>query len=113
MFRPSILVQAARHAARAYRRDAHCPAFARAEGQVEIISKLEPVEEALEEARRTRVPGYSPARHVHILGALLAERARGAEFDRKPIRTARTFLSREAAPMARLEDLADQWSRTP
>lgn len=74
--RPGLLVEAAAHGAEAYerRRDlrrmlrAAIPPDARA-----ALTTLLPIEAALETRRRNRESSYSVARHVDILGALLAE----------------------------------------
>jgi hypothetical protein len=74
--RPAILVDAARHAAEGYRRRRDLrrmlrtaiPATARA-----ALVQLLPIEAALERRRREGDSLYSPARHVDILCAVMAE----------------------------------------
>ena len=74
--RPRMLVEAADHGTRAYRRRRDLrrmlrvaiPATPRA-----ALEKLVPIEAELERRRRERANGYCLTRHVDILCALMAE----------------------------------------
>jgi hypothetical protein len=79
--RPRLLLQAARHGLREYRRERRLrrllpgtimPGTALPDEGAAVAPLLE-VEAQLEEARRARDAGYSPARHVEVLIALVAE----------------------------------------
>ncbi|UWQ20266.1 DUF6477 family protein [Jannaschia sp. W003] len=74
--RPAMMVAAARHGAALYRRRRDLRRMLR----VAIpptprlaLERLVPIEAELEMRRRTRAKGYSVARHVDILAALMAE----------------------------------------
>lgn len=74
--RPGLLMQAANHGASDYRRNKH---LARAmQGQPpakngEIIFRLLDMEDEINRLRRDGDAAYSPARHVQIMIALVAE----------------------------------------
>lgn len=74
MLRPALLIRAARAGLPAYRRD---PVLRRLLGAVpppaEARWRLAAVEARHEAARRARAAGYSPARHLDALIALIAE----------------------------------------
>ncbi len=79
--RPHLLLQAVRHGLEEYRRERRLrrllpgtvlPGTALPAVGTALAPLLE-VEAQLEEARRGRVAGYSPARHVEVLIALVAE----------------------------------------
>jgi len=77
--RPRLLINAARLGAADYRREAHLPRHlgtptpARA---ADALAQLIEIEETFESNRRRRMAGYSAARHVEILAAMMGE-ARG------------------------------------
>lgn len=76
--RPRLLMRAARIGAGLYRRErdlrALLPAMASSRRRaVDVAARLRPLEADLDAARRDGRPGYSPARHVAALSALLAE----------------------------------------
>lgn len=74
--RPTLLVTAARHAAQGYQRDRVLRRLLKANtptGHGEAVIKLLILERELDEARRTRIAGYSVARHITVLAALIAE----------------------------------------
>lgn len=77
MRRPPILMQAVRHGLVHYRRG---PALKRLAGgeiaAARALPRLFEHEARLEEARRSGTAGYSPARHVEVLIALVAETRR-------------------------------------
>ncbi len=72
--RPKLLVRAARAGMALYRRERDLAGLIRgsATGRGRI-SALIAAEEALEADRQALAPGYSAARHVRMLSALLAE----------------------------------------
>lgn len=73
--RPRLLMQAARHAARDYRRERALPRLLHEQplpGSCETLQRLMMMEEMCEEARR-RGAGYGAARHVEIMAAILGE----------------------------------------
>jgi len=82
--RPRLLVTAAQHASRHYRRERvlrrltgePIPA-----GPAETVMALVVLEQGLEESRHGEHAGYSPARHVQVLAALMAE---GAALSARP-----------------------------
>lgn len=74
--RPSLLVTAARYAAQGYQRDRVLRRVLKTNpptGHGEAVIKLLILERELDEARRTRIAGYSAARHITVLSALIAE----------------------------------------
>ncbi|MGF1660618.1 MAG: DUF6477 family protein [Rubrimonas sp.] len=72
--RPKLLARAARAGMALYRRERDLPGLIKgANSGAGLITALIAAEEACEEARRAMAPGYSPARHVRVLSALLAE----------------------------------------
>jgi len=78
--RPRLLMRAARIGAGLYRRQRDLrpllPAMAtRSRRAADVAARLRPMEADQETARREGRPGYSPARHVAVLSALLAEQA--------------------------------------
>ncbi|WP_238547758.1 DUF6477 family protein [Meridianimarinicoccus roseus] len=79
--RPALLVSAARHAAEGYQPGG--PVLRRLlkgsapAGPAEAVLKLLMLEGEMEDARRLRGAGYSAARHVTVLAALIGE-GRGA-----------------------------------
>lgn len=72
--RPRLLAVAARAGAALYRRERDLPGLlpsgARGRG---LKTALATAEAAMEADRRANAPTYSPARHVKLLSALLAE----------------------------------------
>ena len=76
LLRPRLLARAAARLARHYDRARDLAGALPGQGglpRAEIAARLATAEAALEQARRDEAPGYRPARHVHVLGALLAE----------------------------------------
>lgn len=74
--RPRLLLQAARHGLSDYNRDRVLRRITRAASlpcPQGAVASLLTVEAQLEQARRTEDAGYSVARHVEVLIALLAE----------------------------------------
>ncbi len=72
--RPRLLMQAARLGMGAYRRDRDLRRLIGPDSNAEqVIARLISEEEKIEETRRAGVAHYSPARHVEILSALIAE----------------------------------------
>ncbi|TVQ52811.1 MAG: hypothetical protein EA355_14410 [Rhodobacteraceae bacterium] len=71
--RPKLLARAARAGAALYRRERDLPAGLRVAGGKNIVAALMAAEETCEAERRAMAPSYSPARHVRLLSALLAE----------------------------------------
>jgi hypothetical protein len=75
LFRPRLLIETARIAARLYRRERDLSA-ALAQGQAgRIVERLGESERQCEALRRARSPAYRPGRHVQVLAALIAEAA--------------------------------------
>jgi hypothetical protein len=74
--RPRLLAAAARLAAAQYRREKDLagliPGGAAAR---DVAGALQVAESACEDDRRAQAPRYVPARHVRLLGALIAETA--------------------------------------
>jgi hypothetical protein len=76
LIRPRLLASAARAGAALYRRERDLPAaLPGAAGGRNVVGKLREAEAQADEARRAGAPGYSVARHVKLLSALLAEMA--------------------------------------
>lgn len=78
LMRPRLLARAAGRVARQYARARDLPGALPGQtglGPGEIRARLAAAEAGWERARRTGAPGYRPARHVQVLGALLAETA--------------------------------------
>lgn len=75
--RPGLLVRAARAGLRGYRRDPHLaellPAADPERDPGGTLARLREIERGCEAARRAGAAEYSPAWHVSILAALLAE----------------------------------------
>lgn len=74
--RPTLLVTAAQRAAHSLQRDVVLPKVLKSHapaGHGEAVMKLVMIEEEMNEARHARAAGYSPARHVTVLAALIAE----------------------------------------
>lgn len=74
--RPRLLVRAARIGAQDYRRDTHLPRLlgqARLPKSGEALLRLSEIETQLNEKRRADDAGYSIARHIDILIAIVAE----------------------------------------
>lgn len=75
--RPRLLSRAAREGAKLYKRDrdlhAALPGAAAPGGAEQIVARLMQAEAQIEADRRAHAAGYSPARHVHVLSALVAE----------------------------------------
>ncbi|MEM8555812.1 MAG: DUF6477 family protein [Pseudomonadota bacterium] len=74
--RPRLLVKAARHGKATYRRDKHLTRlldtpFLPGHGQASM--QLICIEQEFDAARRSRAADYSPARHINVLAALMAE----------------------------------------
>lgn len=73
--RPRLLADAARAGAAVYRRERDLPSgIAGATGRG-LVAALIAAEAACDADRRAAAPGYSPARHVRVFAALLAEAA--------------------------------------
>ncbi|WP_353472520.1 DUF6477 family protein [Salipiger sp. H15] len=74
--RPSLLVRAARFGAAEYRRETQLgrivgtPFPARSGA---ALMRLLEIEAEIDAGRRRRAAGYSPARHVEVLAAIIAE----------------------------------------
>jgi len=94
MQRPRLLVRAARIGAETYRREQHLPRLlgygALPRSGAALMTLLD-MERTLDAERRTSGAGYSPARHVDVLIALMAEarllRAmRAADAAQEPVR---------------------------
>lgn len=76
MRRPRLLISAARCGQTDYRRSHDLPRILRrgqAPAPQAAVAILLELEETLDHARSTQEAGYSPARHVEVLIALLAE----------------------------------------
>jgi hypothetical protein len=73
--RPRLLIDAARAGAAAYRRERDLPTGLGGATGRGLIAALIAAEAACDADRRATAPGYSPARHVRLLSALLAEAA--------------------------------------
>jgi hypothetical protein len=71
--RPKLLARAARAGAGLYRRDRDLPAGLKLGAGKNLVAALTAAEEAYDAERRAMAPSYSPARHVKLLSALLAE----------------------------------------
>lgn len=74
--RPPILLRAARHGALAYRRDRHLQrvlGYGRVPRSAEALTRLVDLEAEHEDLRTTGYGGYSSARHLDVLIALVAE----------------------------------------
>jgi Family of unknown function (DUF6477) len=72
--RPRLLMQAARFGMAAYRRNRDLRRLLGAEFLAEqAIARLISEEEKIEETRIAGLANYSPARHVELLSALIAE----------------------------------------
>ena len=73
--RPRLLAQAARAGAAVYRRDRDLPAKLAGSAGRGLVAALVAAEAACNDERLAASPAYSPARHVRLLSALLAEAA--------------------------------------
>ncbi|MFP4275284.1 MAG: DUF6477 family protein [Paracoccaceae bacterium] len=76
MQRPRLLVRAARIGAESYRREQHLPrllGYGALPRSGAALMTLIDMEGALDADRREDRAGYSPARHVEVLIALMAE----------------------------------------
>lgn len=74
--RPRLLIRAARIGAREYRREVHLArilGLAPPERPGPVIMRLMEIEAALDERRRAAEGGYSVARHVEVLAAMMGE----------------------------------------
>lgn len=74
--RPSLLIQAARIGMLDYDRDTALRrqlGWTRAPGSGAALSALMEIEDALNEQRRNGDAGYSPARHVEVMIAIMGE----------------------------------------
>lgn len=71
--RPRLLARAARAGMAIYRRERDLTGVLKGRTGSGLIEALTAAEAACEEQRRAAAPGYSPARHVRVLTALLAE----------------------------------------
>ena len=72
--RPSLLIRAARFGLQEYRRDRDLRRLGAPLGPVErAVSRLFQDEAEMEETRRAGDAGYSVARHIEVLIALMAE----------------------------------------
>jgi hypothetical protein len=83
--RPRLLAAAARAGAAQYRRDRDLAGLLPSGGSGRgLLAALAAVEAACDADRRANAPGYSVARHVKLLAALIAEaRAAVASVERK------------------------------
>jgi hypothetical protein len=75
--RPRLLAEAARAGAALYRRERDLPAGLGSTAR-NIVAALTAAEAACDADRRAGSPAYSPARHVRLLSALIAEVAQAA-----------------------------------
>jgi hypothetical protein len=75
--RPRLLAEAARAGAALYRRERDLPAGL-GNAARHIVAALTAAEAACDADRRSGSPAYSPARHVRLLSALIAEVAQAA-----------------------------------
>lgn len=76
MKRPSLLIRAARIGTPDYRREVHLRRYlgeTRLPRSGEALLRLMEIESDLDERRKTQAAGYSPARHVDILIAMMGE----------------------------------------
>lgn len=76
MRRPPLLVRAARIGSEDYTRSRHLPRLIGAQAAAEpdkALARLIATEGPFDEARRAGTAGYSPARHVELLSAIIAE----------------------------------------
>lgn len=73
LVRPALLARAARAGAAAYRRERDLAGLLPEGSRRDVVGSLFTEEEAAEQARREARADYSPARHVRLLSALLAE----------------------------------------
>lgn len=73
--RPRLLIEAAKAGAAAYRRERDLPTGLAGAAGRGLVAALVAAEAACDADRRASAPGYSPARHVRVLSALLAEAA--------------------------------------
>ncbi len=74
MRRPRLLMQAARYGIGAYRRSRDLRRLIGADATDEhVITNLITAEEKIEQTRIAGTANYSPARHVEVLAALIAE----------------------------------------
>ena len=74
--RPRLLIRAARIGVEDYRRDSHLPRlleFGTMPRPGAAIIRLMEMEAALNDARKTDAAGYSIARHVDVLVAMMGE----------------------------------------
>ena len=74
--RPRLLIRAARAGQAGWRRERDLPRLLRCDGcplPGKALARLRSEEEALNNARLTRAADYSPARHVLLMIAILAE----------------------------------------
>jgi len=75
LFRPRLLIETARIAARVYRRERDLGATLSQGQPGRIVERLGESERQCEALRRARSPAYRPGRHVQLLAALIAEAA--------------------------------------
>ncbi len=76
LHRPRLLMEAARYGAACYRRDTQLGRIlgeAALPGPRQAAIQLVCIEQGHEEARRAGLAAYSPARHLEVLAALIAE----------------------------------------
>ena len=76
MRRPALLVRAARFGLDTYNREASLPRLLRsaaAPGPGPALAALLEIEQNLDDARTARSAGYTHARHVAVLTAIMAE----------------------------------------
>ncbi|SDH52965.1 DUF6477 family protein [Alloyangia pacifica] len=74
--RPRLLVRAARYGAVEYQRDAHLPRLLGAPGPTRhgaALLRLMELEAEIDAGRLARAAGYSAARHVEVLAAIIGE----------------------------------------
>ncbi len=75
--RPRLLMQAARHGLAGYRRGHNLEGLiGRDATPAQAVTRLISAEEKLEQTRLSGEADYSPARHIELLAALIAEASR-------------------------------------
>jgi Family of unknown function (DUF6477) len=75
--RPRLLMQAAKHALAAYQRNRDLRRLIGVEtSPAQAVAKLISVEERVEQTRLSGEADYSPADHIELLAALIAEASR-------------------------------------
>lgn len=77
IYRPKILLQAARICAKGYKRETMLPRLLGA-NTVRVLALLTEREEGMEATRRAKDATYSAQAHVEVLSALIAESKKAA-----------------------------------